>query len=236
MKKLRPNLERAKMATVFFWIMIAVLGIMLIAELNQLFIVKDLASGNYTDATLVAADQSDLFVGFSAIAYSLMFIGCAIVFIMWFRRAYFNLHTLIPSGLRMTEGWAAGAWFIPIYSLWGPFQVATDLFDRTEGLLIKHDLAEPKPQRNVIKGWWWTFWVAGNILSNVENQMAKSLNIDVVLNSCYVGVVATLVMISGAYFAIRTIKNYSEMEHLLPQINDVSTDRPHDSELLDSTF
>jgi len=236
MKKLRPNLERAKMAMIFLWIMIAVLGIMLIAELNQLFIVKDLASGNYTNETIAAAEQSDLYIGFSAIAYFLLFIGCAIVFIMWFRRAYFNLHTLIPSGLRMTEGWASGAWFIPVYSLWGPFQVATDLFDRTEGLLIKHDLTESKPQRNVVKGWWWAFWVGGNVLSNVENQMAKSLDFDVVLNSCYVGIISSIVMIAGAYFAIMTIKTYSEMEELLPQINDVSTVKSDNTDLLDSTF
>ena len=236
MKKLRPNLERAKMAIVFLWIMVAIIGVMLISELNQLFIIKNFVTGDYDDATITASEQSDLFVGFTAIAYSLAFIGCAIVFIMWFRRAYFNLHTLIPTGLRMSEGWAAGAWFIPVYSLWGPFQVATDLFNRTEQLLITNDLAEPKPQNRTIMGWWWAFWVSGNVLSNVENQMAKSLDIEVVLNSCYVGIVASIITMVGAYLAIRTIKNYSEMEELLPQIDDVGTARAEDSDLLDSSL
>ena len=66
--------------------------------------------------------------------------------------------------------------------------------------------------------------------------MAKSLDIEVVLNSCYVGIVASIITMVGAYLAIRTIKNYSEMEELLPQIDDVGTARAEDSDLLDSSL
>jgi len=72
---------------------------------------------------------------------------CAVLWIMWFHRAYKNLFSF-GLGLRFGTGWAIGGWFVPILNLWRPKEIANDIW-RGSSAEAKphsawHDLPVPK--------------------------------------------------------------------------------------------
>jgi len=81
---------------------------------------------------------------------------------MWFRRAYYNLHSLPWHNTRHSEGWAAGSWFIPILSLFWPYQIMDDIWKGTQNA-IREKFGEP--QSAAIVGWWWTLYLANNFFN-----------------------------------------------------------------------
>ena len=81
---------------------------------------------------------------------------CAILFILWLTRAYRNLHHLLPNSKKKYPYWfAAVAWYIPFFNLIAPYNIATDLFDKTERYLLGMGYMDLKPKYDIIKGWWW---------------------------------------------------------------------------------
>ena len=48
-------------------------------------------------------------------------------FLVWFHRAYTNLHSLGMEPLRLRAGWAVGGWFVPILNLVRPKQIMSDI-------------------------------------------------------------------------------------------------------------
>lgn len=94
------------------------------------------------------------------------FILAAVVTAMYFYRANANLHSLGVRGLQHTPGWCAGYWFIPIINLIKPYQVAGEI--NTFSRLPSHETP------NASVGLWWTFWIIGNIVSNIESRLALS--------------------------------------------------------------
>ena len=69
--------------------------------------------------TMEEADLNDLREMVIGILYVIAYIVSAVTFIQWFRRAYYNLHLLVPR-LNREEGWAAGSWFVPSWTCFGP--------------------------------------------------------------------------------------------------------------------
>ncbi len=151
------------------------------------------------------------------------FIGSAITFIQWFRRAYYNAHQVF-TGLRYSEGWAAGAWWIPIFNLFGPYQIASDFYKKTESLLRKEGLHEGKSKFSTV-GWWWGFWVASSVLGN-SNSTGLSVGLTAEFLSSICGLVA-------GYFVLQFIDNYSKLEVKLKEVESSEVTISDSADLLD---
>ncbi|MDX2361187.1 MAG: DUF4328 domain-containing protein [Crocinitomicaceae bacterium] len=230
MTKLKPNKERAKNAIVLLWIALAASVLLLVFEAYTYKILLDVDAGMYLDPE--SAEMYLIIAGATSVVYTLVFLLSAIFFIMWFRRAYFNLHLLVSNKLRYSEGWAAGAWFIPIFNLFGPYNIATDLHTYTETMLLDKGLIEPDPKRIQIKNAWWALWIIGSILGNIGSRMDDKM----VNEGAVIAIIASVITIGAGLLAIKMIKNYSQMEELLPQLEDVSNtpDIVGDSDILDA--
>lgn len=226
MTTLRSNTERAKTARIFMIIMAVASIASLLIEIYRYYIFKNIYTGDVTYAEAVAFDQ--MYLIFSVVNVVITIVA-AIFFVMWFRRAYWNLHQL-TKGLRYSEGWAAGAWFIPIFSLFGPYQIATDLFSKTETLLSEQGLIEPKPSIHSIKGWWWALWIAGSIIGNFSSDSSYDLLIMTVVAS----IISSALLTGAAILAVKVVDNYNEMEEQLKHLEDTSLANPDNPELLDS--
>jgi hypothetical protein len=88
----------------------------------------------------------------------------AILFIVWFYRAYRNLVRVGISDLRFGPGWAAGGWFVPILNFFRQKQIANDIWKASAsagsiGFARRWELALP-----AVINWWWGTWILSGLL------------------------------------------------------------------------
>jgi hypothetical protein len=228
MIKLKPNKERSNQAVLAMKFVLVASGLMLFAQGYTVKILMDIENGNYF--SLGSGENLLIGIGIIGFLFMVAFIFSAVFFIMWFRRAYYNLHQLLPGKLKYSEGWAAGAWFVPIFNLFGPYQISAEMHKNTENLLVENELDKRDSSRFSTVGWWWGLWITSTVISQVSNNMD-----DLSSTGAWMSIVASLISIGSGFMAIRMIQNYTKMEDLLPQINDVSARGGIDeSDLLDS--
>ena len=95
MENLRPNEQRAKNAILLIWIVFAIEIVNLLSSYMQYDLLQTIANGGIvSDETIESNDTREVVVG---IIYFIAYLISGITFIMWFRRAYFNLHQKVSS-------------------------------------------------------------------------------------------------------------------------------------------
>lgn len=172
MKKVLDNSQRSKTVLTCLYILLTASVIMLISNflqyrfLNQ-NIFKILAGAETND-------QRQIIAAFILVVTQ---IAVIITFIQWFRRAYHNLHKAGIKHLRMSEGWAAGGWFVPIASWFIPVQIMSEIWQKTPEYgrsEVEGDKDSKSKKSLVIIGVWWTAWVCSNILGIITNQLTSN--------------------------------------------------------------
>ena len=74
-----------------------------------------------------------------------------------------NLRAFGRSDLRFTPGWAVGWWFVPIASLWMPFQTVRELWKASDP--ARDSLGWRSIRTWRLLGWWWACWIASAVAS-----------------------------------------------------------------------
>ena len=215
MKNLRPNAQRAKYAILLIWIVMLVDIISAVSGYLQFDLLKSVEDGKlFFPETFENNDLRERIIGIISIV---IFIISATTFIMWFRRAYFNLRKKTIY-LRFSDDWAAGSWFVPIISLYRPFQMMKQLFQETKKVLslnkIKTDLSID------IVVWWWTLWIINSFVGQfVFRYSMRADTLDELLFSTKASIINNLIGIPLAIIAVKLIKDYAKVEPLLFQKN-----------------
>lgn len=105
------------------------------------------------------------FVSLTALA---SYVVTGFVCLKWIYRMSLNAHAL-TKGLTITPGWAIGWYFVPIASLFKPFQALKEAWQAS---------AQPTAWRSVdtpgILRLWWGLWLASGILSNISFRVSMS--------------------------------------------------------------
>jgi len=83
----------------------------------------------------------------------LILLPTIVVWCIWQHRAQRNATELAGGGLRFTPAMAVAWWFIPIASLWKPFQAMRELWRASHGPAWVSDPTW------VVLGWWWATWL-----------------------------------------------------------------------------
>jgi Domain of unknown function (DUF4328) len=100
----------------------------------------------------------------------------AILFLVWFFRAYRNLVRAGIEDLRYAPGWAVGSWFIPFFNFVRPKQIANDIWKAsasagTVGAERRDQLGLPARIN-----WWWGLWILGGVCGAIGNGAISSAN------------------------------------------------------------
>jgi hypothetical protein len=225
MEELRPNEQRAKNAITLIWIVLALEIISLISGYFQYELLQNAANG--ADISTETANANDTREQIIGILYMIAMIISAVTFIQWFRRAYYNLHLKV-NYLSHSEGWAAGSWFVPIVSLYRPYQIMKELYQETKELLTKKEISFNQNFTTNSLGLWWTLWIIDNFLGQfVFRYSMKADTIDELTISTVASMISNIVGIPLAFLAIKVIKDYSSVEPLLREIkaDDETTNR-----------
>lgn len=217
MKLLKNNEKRAKNVILVFKIIIGYFFVMPFLNYYEYNSIKRIAQGEefLEESKLIfeIIDYSTLIIS------SILALICAIFFILWFRRAYYNLSQLVLN-VSYSDGWAAGAWFVPIVNLFRPYKIMKELYEKTESLFIKKNIKFESDFKSNSVLIWWIFWIASYITGNIVYHFEKSDNysIEDLQNILIFYTIENVFTIIAAVFAIKVIKNYALSEPLLHKI------------------
>ena len=211
MKNLRPNAHRAKYALFMILIVMAADIISAISGYLQFDLLKSVEDGKlFFPETFENNDLRERIIGITSM---IVFIISAVTFIMWFRRAYYNLGKKTIY-LRFSDDWAAGSWFVPIISFYRPFQMMKQLFQETKKVLSLNKIKTNLSTDIVV--WWWTLWLINSFVGQfVFRYSMRADTLDELLISTKVGILNNLLGIPLAVVAAKLIKEYSNVEPLL---------------------
>lgn len=205
---MKPNHLRAKYAIV----LIALVFILDLFSLLFDYLEYLLLTSNFNADSVVEANNSDLRQFILSILQIIIFITSTVFFIMWFRRAYYNLHTKIDP-LYHSEGWAAGSWFVPFINLYRPYQIMKELYTETVDFLEKKGKIITNKYFSFYIGFWWTLWIVSGVLGRIYfKQTIKAQTIEELLESNKLSMINTAISIPLALITIKVIYDYSNLE------------------------
>ena len=209
----RPNLERSKRTITFIWIAFATNLAVIISNIFQLQLLFDYQNGvQFTAEQIQANDTRQLVFN---VVFLISWILSLIIFIQWFRRAYWNLNAL-GNTTEYSEGWAAGAWFVPFINWVRPYEIMKELFVKGHQLLPESN-ASFNYSRYII--WWWVFWLLNSIGSQIEGQLTRyAESVTQFINLTWFALAANLLLIPTTLLLVKLILKYREMELELAKV------------------
>ncbi|MBB2145504.1 DUF4328 domain-containing protein [Pedobacter sp. LMG 31464] len=215
MSYLKPNQERSKSAIILIFI---VMGIEIISIISDWFQYKLLQNAALGTISVDEANANDYRQQMIAIIYLVIYIGSAITFILWFRRAYYNLHQLTDY-LSLPEGWASGAWFVPIICLYRPYQIMKELFLKSADVLEEKTGSYTSPNTSKL-GVWWALWIISNLIGQfVFRSSLRAESIDEIMTFTIASIINGIIGIPLALITIAIIRDYAKTEAILYETN-----------------
>ncbi|MFV0420478.1 MAG: DUF4328 domain-containing protein [Dysgonomonas sp.] len=217
-EQLRPNEQRAKAAIDLIWIVMSINIIILILSVAEVFFLMQDANGQEVSQT--AVDICNTLLGIADWFIFIAFVLSAITFIRWFRRAYYNLHT-IAGKTEYSAGWAAGSWFIPFVNLYIPYSIMKELYEKTDQYLAVHDNIGYSADRlrTDYVGWWWALCIICTIIGNITLKITFNTQLgDDVMFGKIVNIVYLLLFIVLSFVTVIVIRDYADVESQLFEI------------------
>jgi hypothetical protein len=176
----------------------------LIAAVNAAFTIevmgRVLAEAPYTDTELSAIDRRSLALAVSSI---LVVLAGVITFCIFMVRANKNARSF-GSPMSIRPGWAAGYFFVPLVSLWKPYQAMKEIWQGSDPDPNAHAFNVRVPS---LLGWWWGLYLAHNIGGQAVYQMNKHLNNPAdFINAAKVEIVTSVISMVAAWAAIAVVR------------------------------
>lgn len=229
MESLRPNEDRAQIAVALIWIVMSIEILALISGYFQYDLLKFVSDGgNVTVEEASANDNRESLIG---LLYVVVFVISGITFIRWFRRAYFNLHQMVDN-LSHTEGWAAGAWFVPFVNLYRPYQIMKEMHEVSMGLISRSGLELNSKLSLERLSFWWTFWIINSILGQILFRITlKAETIEQLIISTQLGMFCNFLGIPLAILTVFIIKNYATVEPQLIEVKRITDELAQNEEI-----
>jgi len=203
------------------WIFLILIVLNLIAILSRYaqaeLLKRAIAGGIITESEATANDMREAVIGFVQFG---LYVTSGILFLIWIHRAYKNLHSIRADGLRFTPGWAVGWFFVPIMSLFRPYQVVSEIWRASNP---KIDLADTTSWQTSVSssvvGWWWAFFLISNFVANIALRTVFSgEELSDLLTSTYAYIVSDAIDVVGILITIlmvRRIGQFQETKHTL---------------------
>jgi len=110
----------------------------------------------------VAADDRAFRLGLVVTAG---YVVTGILFIIWLRRSYRNLLAFGAPSTRFRDGWAIGAWFVPVLNLFRPKQIVDEAWRRS-GPGPADAFYAPGGRVPAVLNLWWGLMIAGRMFGS----------------------------------------------------------------------
>jgi hypothetical protein len=161
--RLMDNSGRARAALVVGTIFLVVTLASIAATVNEYILLSNYANGSVAMKDLENSDTLQQLVN---VLNLIVYITFIVVFIMWFRRAYCNLSDM-GVNTQFSEGWAAGAWFVPFVNLGRPFTIMREIWEQ-----YAQKANAPEAGGSIANLWmWWLSFLIGGVMGNIASRM-----------------------------------------------------------------
>lgn len=153
MPRILDNSQRFRYAIIFQWIVVGASLLSMASEASQYVLLRQMGAGiEVADGAADASDWREQVMGSTQFVLMLL---AFIALVLWTYRAYENLHGLrqFPR-LRHSAGAAGWGWFVPILSLWYPYQVMRDIWHLTQRYERPAGTEGYERDHTLIGGWW----------------------------------------------------------------------------------
>lgn len=144
--------------------------------------------------------------GLAAILYLATLVIYLVLFMMWIHRTNRNAHVLAPN-LEMSPAWAVGWFFVPIASLFKPFEGVEQAWRISTDPTRWKALDTP-----VLLRWWWGFFLAANFVGMVGNMVGKSQTVGGLAAGAGVSVVALGLIIASCLTTARVVRQLTDRQ------------------------
>ena len=198
---LRENAARAQQTITMFQGLAVVLGLVIAVDFGYINL---LASGRGTDEI----DDTPLGMAYNLLAVIelIVMVAACVLFVRWLRRAYWNLHAL-GRRLEHSEGWAAGAWFVPFLNMVRPYSIVREVWRQTQ--LVALEQVTP---HGLLRAWWLLF-ISHSIISNITSQMVRhATTIEQLQSAIWGNAVTALLMLGTAVLTIQVVRRIASYE------------------------
>lgn len=193
---LRPNGERARYAMYSFYALAVIIAV-------QAFLIFQLYQAQ-DDGRMLNLLQTIQTTGTISIILHIINI---ILFLQWFRRAYFNLHQIPGTRLSFDEGWAAGAWFVPFLNLVRPYQIGKEVYEQTK------EQARSQDGNNALPGLWWASYIIKIVMGIVASTKLRNVeDIDDLKSGLLLLLISLIVDLLALFTAIKFVRDTARHE------------------------
>jgi heme/copper-type cytochrome/quinol oxidase subunit 2 len=205
----RPLESRARLVMISFWCYAAISAVAILALVAALMIGVNL----YSDVSVPVEDTPPgmaalLLSGIALILYAIIYVICIVFYLMWLYRARGNLPALGVTDARWSPGWSVAWWFIPIMSLFRPYQVVKETWQASD------PASSPGWRRDVppaIFGWWWALFLVDSIGSNVTERLSTRMggtpSFDMAVTFTYIDIAVLIAGVGSALCAMRIVRD-----------------------------
>jgi hypothetical protein len=186
-----------KWITIIFGLMILV---ELVSDVHAMVTInvmgRVLAEAPYDEAELTAIDTRNMALVVLSLAAG---ITAVVLFCMFMVRANKNARSF-GSPMSIRPGWAAGYFFVPVVSLWKPYQAMKEIWQGSDPDPNAVALAVRVPS---LLGWWWALYLLHNVGSRAVWQVNKHLDgPQAFITAAKVEIGASVASIAAALLAI----------------------------------
>jgi len=168
-----------KILVVFLYSQIFFSLINIYAVANDLSFIK----ANIDSAGILYDDKlsyKNLLISASQLFSVIVFLTSAILYFIWVRRSYRNLHTLQFKPTEFSSGWAIGSYFVPILNLFRPYTMMKEIWfgSQPENNLEDEGNSEVHERRTSTSflAIWWTAFLINGTANNISFRL--TLNAD----------------------------------------------------------
>jgi len=113
---------------------------------------------NFTEDEATSSDSRQWALG---VIYMILYVATAVVFLRWTYLSNRNAGSLIDGNLRNSPGWSVGWYFVPIATLWKPYQALKEIFQASHPEFTSNWAEAPFPKAMPV---WWTLWIISGAL------------------------------------------------------------------------
>jgi Domain of unknown function (DUF4328) len=174
------------------------------------------SGGQLQDAAADGVAASETFTAYDIVGLPvlLLLVGAWIVTALWLTQARKNAEALNPRTTHArSEVWAWLGWWVPVVSLWFPFQFVRDVRQAT--------VAEQHGRSSIV-GWWWAMFLLYAWTSQIGGRIVSTTEPDASLAGA-LGPVETL----NAAFAVAALVFYLQIVRQITEDQDaVARGRP----------